>query len=41
MTKQLRVATVFSRIVAIEQALKRMNINHKLVFACDNGDILL
>ena len=41
MTKQLRVATVFSGIGAIEQALKRMNINHKLVFACDNGDIAI
>ena len=35
----LKVATVFSGIGAIEHALKRMNIEHKIVFACDNGDI--
>ena len=35
----LRLATVFSGIGAIEQALKRLNIDHNIVFACDNGDI--
>ena len=35
----LRLATVFSGIGAIEHALERMQIEHKLVFACDNGDI--
>ncbi len=35
----LRLATVFSGIGAIEHALKRMNIDNKIVFACDNGDI--
>ena len=35
----LKLATVFSGIGAIEQALKRLNIEHKIVFACDNGDI--
>jgi len=35
----LRLATVFSGIGAIEHALKRMSIPHKVVFACDNGDI--
>ena len=35
----LKVATVFSGIGAIEHALKRMNIDHKIVFACDNGDV--
>lgn len=37
--KKLRVATVFSGIGAVEQALKRMDIDHEIVFACDNGDI--
>lgn len=35
----LRLATVFSGIGAIEQALKRMEIENEVVFACDNGDI--
>lgn len=39
MSKKLKVATVFSGIGAIEQALKRMNVEHDIVFACDNGDI--
>ncbi len=36
--KILRVATVFSGIGAFEQALKRMGINHEILFACDNGE---
>jgi DNA (cytosine-5)-methyltransferase 1 len=35
---KIRLATVFSGIGAIEFALKRMNIEHEIVFACDNGD---
>ena len=35
----LKLATVFSGIGAVEHALKRMNIEHKIVFACDNGDV--
>lgn len=35
----IKVATVFSGIGAVEHALKRMNIDHKIVFACDNGDV--
>ena len=35
----IRLATVFSGIGAIEHALDRMNIDHRIVFACDNGDI--
>ena len=35
----IRLATVFSGIGAIEHALDRMNLNHKIVFACDNGDV--
>lgn len=36
--KVLRLATVFSGIGAIEQALLRKHIKHEIVFACDNGD---
>ena len=35
----IKLATVFSGIGAIEHALNRMDIEHKIVFACDNGDI--
>lgn len=35
----IRVASLFSGIGAFEFALKRMNIPHKIVFACDNGNI--
>lgn len=34
----LRLATVFSGIGAIEQALLISNIPHEIVFACDNGE---
>jgi DNA (cytosine-5)-methyltransferase 1 len=37
----LKLATVFSRIGAIEHALDRMHIEHEIVFACDNGDVEL
>lgn len=37
--KKLRVATVFSGIGAIEHALKRMEVEHEIIFACDNGDV--
>lgn len=36
--KKINVATVFSGIGAIEFALKRMNISHNIVFACDTGE---
>lgn len=36
---RLRVATVFSGIGAFEFALKRLNIDHEIVFACDNGEV--
>lgn len=39
--RKLRLATVFSGIGAIEYALKRMNIDYSVEFACDNGEILL
>ncbi|HHX70526.1 MAG TPA: DNA (cytosine-5-)-methyltransferase, partial [Gallicola sp.] len=35
----IKLGTLFSGIGAIEQALKRMNIDHEIVFACDNGNI--
>ena len=35
----IKLATVFSGIGAVEHALNRMDINNKIVFACDNGDI--
>lgn len=35
----LRLATVFSGIGAIEHALDRMDIEYKIIFACDNGDV--
>lgn len=37
----IRVGTVFSGIGAIEQALVRMDLEHKISFACDNGNICL
>lgn len=39
MSKKLKIATVFSGIGAVEQALTRMNVDHEIIFACDNGDI--
>lgn len=38
MGKKIRVATVFSGIGSIEFAMKRLNIPHSIVFACDNGE---
>lgn len=35
----IKLATVFSGIGAIEHALDRMNIDNKIIFACDNGDV--
>lgn len=35
------IATVFSGIGAIEHALDRMQLEHEIVFACDNGDVEL
>ena len=34
----IRLATLFSGIGAIEQALLKQKIDHKIVFACDNGE---
>lgn len=38
---KIKLATVFSGIGAIEQAFKRLHIDHEIVFACDNGDIVI
>ena len=35
----IKLATVFSGIGAIEHALYRMNLDHEIVFACDNGEV--
>jgi DNA (cytosine-5)-methyltransferase 1 len=37
----IRLATVFSGIGAVEQALKRMEIPYETVFACDNGERMI
>lgn len=37
--KRLQIATVFSGIGAPEFALKRLGVEHDIVFACDNGEI--
>lgn len=34
----LNIATVFSGIGAFEQALQQLGVDHKVVFACDNGE---
>lgn len=34
----IRIATVFSGIGAAEQALQQLNVEHEIVFACDNGE---
>ena len=37
----IQLGTVFSGIGSIEQSLKRLGVEHELVFACDNGDVEL
>jgi len=34
----IKLATVFSGIGAVEQALLKMNIDYEIIFACDNGE---
>lgn len=34
----IRLATIFSGIGSVEFALKRLGLEHELVFACDNGE---
>ena len=37
----IKLATVCSGLGAIEHALDRMQLEHEIVFACDNGDVEL
>ncbi|MCK9479269.1 MAG: DNA (cytosine-5-)-methyltransferase [Firmicutes bacterium] len=37
--KTIKIATAFSGIGSAEFALKRLSINYKVIFACDNGEI--
>lgn len=37
-TSKLRIGTLFSGIGAFEHALKQLGIEHKIAFACDNGE---
>ena len=39
--RTVKLATVFSGIGAIESALKYLDIDHEIVFACDNGERVL
>ena len=41
MNKRISIATVFSGIGAPEQALSKLGIDYRIVFACDNGEIEL
>lgn len=34
----IKLATVFSGIGAVEQAFKQLDLDHRIVFACDNGE---
>ncbi len=34
----IKLGTLFSGIGAVEQAFQKLNIDHKIVFACDNGE---
>ncbi len=34
----IKLGTLFSGIGAVEQAFEKLNIEHKIVFACDNGE---
>ena len=38
LSKKIRIATVFSGIGSVEFALRRLKINHEIIFACDNGE---
>lgn len=34
----IKMATIFSGIGCVEFALRRLHLNHELIFACDNGE---
>ena len=39
--KEIKIGTVFSGIGSPEQALLRLGVPHKVLFACDNGDRII
>lgn len=39
--KTITIGTVFSGIGSPEQALSRLNVKHKVLFACDNGERII
>jgi DNA (cytosine-5)-methyltransferase 1 len=39
--ERMKIATVFSGIGAIEHALKKLKLQHEVIFACDNGEIYI
>ena len=39
--KEIKIGTVFSGIGSPEQALARLGVPHRVLFACDNGDRLV
>jgi len=39
LNRKIRLASVFSGIGAVEFAMKRLNLDYDIVFACDNGNI--
>ena len=39
--KEIKIGTVFSGIGSPEQALIRLGVPHKVLFACDNGDRII
>ena len=38
LNRKIKLGTLFSGIGAIEQAFLKLNIDHEIVFACDNGE---
>lgn len=36
--KIIKIATLFSGIGSFEQAIKKLNVKHEIIFACDNGE---
>ena len=39
--RKINVGTVFSGIGSPEQALERLNMPHRILFACDNGERII
>ena len=34
----LKIGTLFTGIGAVEEALRKLNVDYEVVFACDNGE---